>query len=176
MKRNNRFAAVMCALALALVTLLSGCFVPGILPEDTGFNPEDVALVYNGQTVRVKDNALAILNELGDDYTYSESISCKYSANGMDKFFDFADVSITTAPMIPDADHITSVEVWGGSDWKTTRGIGIGSTLADIEAAYGKYYIVDGSMYIYYEDLEEATSSQLYFIIEEGVVTIFGIA
>lgn len=171
--KNKKISLVLCALVLAMVILLTGCAIPALVPS---FTPDDIALSYKGQTVRVKDNALKILDLLGDDYTYSESISCKYSGNGMDKFFDYADVSITTAPMIPDADHITSVEVWNGSDWKTARGIGIGSTLADIEAAYGTAYFVDGGMYIFYEDLEDAASSQLYFIIEDGVVTIFGIA
>jgi len=182
MKKISIRLTAICLLAAALLTALCGCQPAAESTNLGSFSPKDVELVYRGLTVHVDENVAPLLDKLGDDFTYSESISCNYAENGvdgmdgMDKFYDFADVSVTTCPLIPGADYITSIEVWKSAGWTTSKGIGIGSTLADIEAVYGNGYIADSGMYIYYADLEDPTSSQLYFIIEDGVVSIFGIA
>lgn len=180
MKLQNRIIALLCAVILVLTACLCGCSSASA-PAGT-FAPEDAALLFRGQPVRCEDDAAALLALLGSNYEYSESISCNYAHNGingedgMDKFFDFADVSVTTCPMLPGGDYISSIEVWAGADWTSTKNVGIGCTLADIEAAYGKGYVSDGGMYIYYTDISDPASSQLYFLIENGEVTAFGIA
>lgn len=189
MKLNKTFASVCCVIALCLSVILSGCTAapaalessdkPAVIPA---FVQDDAVLLYGELSVRPGDNAAPILDLLGTDYTYSESVSCSCSMNGidgkdgMDKFFDYDDVSITTSPLLPGNDYITSVEVWGGSQWSTSRGIGIGSTLDEVLAAYGTDYLCDSSMYIYYANNADHTSTQLYFIIEDGIVSILGIA
>lgn len=192
MKRSFslRLAALLAAAAMAVTA--SGCIktpdmpapsAPGsVTAADTGsFTPDDIALCCGSATLHIGDDVSAALSALGSDYQYAESPSCNYAHNGpngddgMDKFYDYADASITTCPFQPGGDFIRSAEAWGG-EWVTEDGVGIGSTLSDIQAAYGTGYSDVGGMIIFYSYPEDATSSQLYFLMEGDIVTGIGIA
>jgi len=173
-KTMHIILAVICLLA----SMLTGCTAR----EDAGsFTAEDIALRNGNVRVQYGDNAEAILAALGSDCTYSESPSCNYAHNGpngddgMDKFYDYAQASVTTCPLRPDGDYIRSAEAWGGQ-WLTDDGIGIGSTLEDIRAAYGTGYADEYGMIIFYADPQDPSSSQLYFVMDGDVVTALGIA
>ncbi len=173
------FAILISALSL---NLLTGCQSQTSAPEASAFASSDIALKYQTHVVHVGTGASSLLEALGDGYEYSEAISCNYAQNGvngddgMDKFFDYPGVSITTCPMQPGVDNIRSIEVSGSGQFKTIKGIGIGSSRADIEAVYGKPSAEDNGMLFYYSNPDDPASSQLYFILENDVVTVFGIA
>ncbi len=192
MKRSSILRIVSVFAAAAVAVTVSGCTLTpdepapstpeAVVSTDTGsFSPDDIALCCGSATLRVGDDVSAALAQLGSDYQYAESPSCNYAHNGpngddgMDKFYDYADASITTCPFHPGGDFIRSVEAWGGQ-WGTEDGIAIGSTLSDIQAAYGTGYSDVGGMIIFYSYPEDATSSQLYFLMEGDIVTAIGIA
>jgi len=179
MKKSTIIVIVLIIAAFGL-TLMSGC--QSSAPQGPSFETSDIALNYQGQVVRGGSDASVLISALGDGYEYSEAISCNYAQNGvdgadgMDKFFDYPGVSVTTCPMQPGMDNIRSIEVSEGDQFKTTKGIGIGSSRADIEAAYGKASAEDSGMLFYYSNPNDPASAQLYFILENDVVSVFGIA
>lgn len=179
MKIKNILRLFVCTAVSVLIAAAAGCAGPA--EERAGFSADDIVLRLGETDVRCGDNAENILALLGSGYEYSEAISCNYAHNGangsdgMDKFYDYANVSVTTCPVKPDGDYISSVEVYGG-DWTTAAGIGIGSSVDDIEAAYGTDYHADSEMIIFYSEPDDPASSQLYFVMDGDTVLFFGIA
>ena len=94
----------------------------------------------------------------------------KFSADfeGLDKVFTYDGYEITTYPKT-DGDYIQDVNV-SSETIRTDKGVGVGSTLEDIEAAYGKDYTVSGKMYEYYQD----DTKYIYFFILNDVVQYYG--
>ena len=95
-----------------------------------------------------------------------EAASCYFE--GLDKVFTYDGYEITTYPKT-DGDYIQDVNV-SSETIKTDKGVGVGSTLEDIEAAYGKDYTVSGKMYEYYQD----DTKYIYFFILNDVVQYYG--
>ena len=135
--------------------------------------PEHIATVdeegyvfeYNGVKVRVNTNANDVIPQLGDDYYYFEADSC--AGVGKSKTYTYGNQSfvISTVP-VGDFDLITNITLF--DDTVTTpEGIYIGSTEADVTAAYGQpsQDVVDGH-YIY-----ELNDTMLVINTEDGVVS-----
>ncbi|MFC1764877.1 hypothetical protein ACFL6U_22755 [Planctomycetota bacterium] len=59
-------------------------------------------------------------------------------------------------------------------DFPTSKGITIGSTKANVEAAYGRTYKDEGDTIVYYQDndFENLKAYQLYFVFKGSVVEI----
>lgn len=143
------------------------------VPPSAGFSADDLKLIIDGDTyvcdVKVDDT----LEAFGDDYRYAETISCAY--DGMDKSYAYADVEITTYPQGED-DYILDILVYGG-DVKTTKGITIGASEADVVAAYGDGYEMEGILmrYVIPSGSDKIAGAALEFTMEDGVVTAIGI-
>ena len=75
---------------------------------------------------------------------------------------------MTTFPK-EDGDYIQDINISSGTI-KTDKGIGVGSSLTDVENAYGKDYTVSGKMYEYYQD----DTKYMYFFILNDVVQYYG--
>ena len=95
-----------------------------------------------------------------------EAASCYFE--GLDKVFTYDGYEITTYPKT-DGDYIQDVNV-SSETIRADKGVGVGSTLEDIEAAYGKDYTVSGKMYEYYQD----DTKYIYFFILNDVVQYYG--
>ena len=113
----------------------------------TDFSEADIALVISGKTFAINDPVEAILETLGEDFEYSEMVSGTY--DGFDKLYDYGTITVATVP--PEGkDLIAAVYVLGGDQATTSKGIKIGSTLDEVEAAYGKGYTLDDDMLSYW--------------------------
>lgn len=126
------------AILLAAAMLL--CFA-GCQPAQTE-NPgnqtkepvqDSYSFVYNGTTIALHAPAEAIVAALGEPKKYSESTSCAFE--GLDKSYGYGSFYLETYPL-GDKDYVYG---WYFVDdmVENAEGICIGSTKADVEAAYG---------------------------------------
>lgn len=122
---------------MVLLGILSGC-----TGTKAGFTAKDAEIVVSGVTLKPGMNytepALTGWND------YAELVSCAYV--GMDRIYTYDLVEVFTYPD-GDSDYILDIVVFESAS--TTKGIKIGSTLMDIEKAYGKDYTQDGFMIVY---------------------------
>ncbi len=109
-----------------------------------------------------------VADGLGETSAYMEAASCYYE--GMDKIYTYEGYEVTTYPL-SDGDYIQDISV-SDAAIKMDGGIGIGSSLADVEKAFGSDYTLAGKMYKYYVD----DSRYLYFFIMDDVVKYYGYA
>ncbi|MCR5611977.1 MAG: hypothetical protein K6F68_09155 [Clostridiales bacterium] len=136
---------------------------PAAFDEDA-----DMCVIINGKTFRIHDYVDDILAELGDGYEYSEAISC--TRDGYEKTYEYDGISIYTLPA-DDGDIIYMIEITGG-DYKTARGIGAGSTMEELFAAYGDYYY-DEYYYVFTKsnDPVKISEKRIQVHIENGFIT-----
>ena len=126
------------AILLAAAMLL--CFA-GCQPAETE-NPgsqtkepvqDSYSFTYNGTKIALHAPAAPIIEALGEAKTYSESTSCAFE--GLDKQYGYGSFYLETYPL-GDKDYVYG---WYFVDdmVENAEGICIGSTKADVEAAYG---------------------------------------
>lgn len=135
------------------------------------FLEKDLIFVLNGAEYPLHSDAGKLLAVLGKPDKQSEAVSCAYV--GMDRQFVYkAGIEIDTYP-IKDKDMIDSI-VLTSKDFATAKGITIGSSKVEVEAAYGTTYKDEGEIIIYYQnnDIENLKAYQLYFVFEGTVVEI----
>lgn len=121
----------------------------------------------NGSTLLVPGAKFTADDEgMPETEKYMEAASCYY--DGLDKVFTYDGYEITTYPN-EKGDFIKDINITSQTA-KTDKGIGVGSTLAEVEAAYGKDYTVSGKMYEYYQD----DTKYMYFFILDDVVKYYG--
>ena len=153
-KKNIVIAAVMSVMVFALAACTKK------ETSDTfGYNNGSVLL-----TPGVKFNADA--EGMPETTAYMEAASCYFE--GLDKVFTYEGYEITTYPK-EDGDYIQDVNI-SSETIKTDKGVGVGRTLDEVEAAYGSDYTVSGKMYEYYQDNEK----YMYFFILNDVVQYYG--
>lgn len=157
MRRRTAFV-LMIALALAVCA----CAGSAALAAD------DLAIRIDGFIATPATTMDDVRAALGEAEDYAEAISCVYE--GMDKTFTYGDVTFYTYPD-GETDRLMEVYCTGGNV-ATARGITFGSTVAEIEAAYGKDYTRSGKLLTYElpvsgEDIEPAS---LYFVLENDCV------
>ncbi len=168
---------VLFGLALMLFTGCSNS--DGTVKGDTGLNglndtpgsentgteqtsPEGFAYVHQDTTIPMNVDAAPIVEELGEPADYFEAASCAFQ--GLDKIFYYNGFEVGTYPN-GDTDMISYVNLL--DDTVTTdQGIYLGSTLADMKAAYGEDYTNEGTAYIYRKG-----ETKLTFIVENDAVT-----
>ena len=154
------------ALLLSVVMLL--CFAactPTQTPE-TPDNQEPVqdsfTFTYKGTKIALNAPAEAVVAALGEPLEYSESTSCAF--DGLDKQYKYDSFYLETYPL-NGKDYIYGW--WFVDDLvETEEGICIGSTQADVEAAYGaENYNGSNAFQV------KKGSGSLTIILEDGVVT-----
>jgi hypothetical protein len=122
---------------LVLLSILSGC-----TGARAGFSAKDAEIVISGVTLKpgmeYTEPALTGWND------YAELVSCAYI--GMDRIYTYEKVEVYT---YPDGEKDFVLEIVLLDSAATTKGIKVGSTLADVEKAYGDNYTQDGFMIVY---------------------------
>lgn len=163
MKKRLAFLLTAAALLLCL------CACGG---DSASFSADDLSLTVHGVTVTAETPAADILSALGQDYDYAEAISCVYE--GMDKTFDYADVTLYT---YPDGETDRLMELYCTGDVQTAKGLGLGASKDDIVKCYGQGYTEAGSVLAYElpASAPENLPASLYFLLEKGRVTAIAI-
>ena len=114
-----------------------------------------------GATVSVDEDMAQVLSDLGEAQSYFEAESCAFE--GLDKTYTYPGFVITTRPE-GEKDYVNSIRLTDDSV-STGEGIYIGSTEADVKAAYGEDGGADQGMLSY-----TAGGVSLNFILESGAV------
>lgn len=120
---------------------------------DGRVDASDFAVDVRGTVVKMDEEINGLMNTLGTPDSFVETVS--NPKIGSDKKYIYNGIVIYTNPE-NGRDIVNGIEYCG--EEKTPSGIGIGSTRADIEAAYGIDYVMDPD-YITYMYSENATIS-----------------
>ena len=163
---------------LTLCVLCCACSTPVSAPAEnipaapTGeFSRSDLGLALDGKTYYLREDSADLLAALGDDYEFSEIVSCVYS--GMDKTFVYPGVTVNTVPV--DGKDIIEMITLTDAAYATLRGVKPGQDMGAITAAYGEDYFDDG--YITYSltnDPEDIQAERIQFEFDgEEIGTIY---
>lgn len=102
-------------------------------------------LTYRNCPLPMNAEFAPLLDFLGEPDSYFEAASCAF--DGLDKTYTYAGVEIITYPD-EERDYISSVRILDSSV-STPEGITVGSTRADVIAAYGEDFQEIGEQYVY---------------------------
>lgn len=165
-------------LAVLMVVTLCACSGDGENPA-TSENPGSTAdpsgstATANGYSLQVTGangtvtlyvdmDFSAVVSDLGDANNYFEAPSCAF--NGVDKIYTYSDFEIHTYPD-GEADRISMILLLNDLV-STPEGICIGSSLEDMEAAYGTGYTQSSGAYTYTKD-----NMNLTFLVTDGSIS-----
>jgi hypothetical protein len=135
---------ILVVLAVMLLVFTAGC-TNAEAKAEAGFTEADLFLNINGQQYRCGINIEEIIAVFGDDFEYSEAISCLYE--GLDKSFIYDIAQFYTYPA-RDGDYVNEIYT-DSPEVTTSRGIRVGSTRDDVIAAYGDPAEDTGTLLIY---------------------------
>ncbi len=158
----KKIICVICIFALCL----TGC---GGGNSSSGTAKGFKAIVNGDLEIEPGVSAAAALEALGEPEKYEEAASCYF--DGMDKIFNYGSFEIRTYPK-DGQDMVQDVCIMEPGDKAGSSQITVGSSLADVLAAYGEEYSLVGKMYKYYYDDVRYT----YFFIMDDAVKYFGYA
>ena len=159
------------ALCLVLALSMAACggspaetTAPAVSGEMAPVTPDASSWKYtvNGTDILMHAPAAPVLEALGEPVSYTEEASCAFT--GLDKTYFFGGFYLQTYPL-GDADYIYSLWLIDDSS-STPEGIYIGSSKADVEAAYGAEGFNGSNAYVM-----TGTTSTLTIIMDDGVVT-----
>ena len=153
--------------AAALCLLLAGCG-----GQKADLRAEDVALTVHGTAVTADSSIDSLLDLFGADYDYAEAISCVYT--GMEKTYQYSGCILYS---YPGEQGDCLLEIYCTADAASAKGPGIGSSRAEVEAAYGSGYTQAGDVMTYTLDgagaqMEPAT---IYFELQDDTVCAVGL-
>lgn len=115
-----------------------------------------------GLEIAIDANVAPILSALGEWREYAESASCAFE--GLDKVYTYSGFEIQTYPM-GEQDFVYAIVLY--DDTVTTdKGIHIGSTAADVTAAYGTPEKETATAITY-----NGEGMTLQFLLRDGTVT-----
>jgi len=172
-------AAALILVVIIIAGLFCGCASQsGTVSSGTSkagtFAKSDLYLTIDG-TKYVCDGYIDdVISAFGEDYEYSEGMSCAY--DGMDKVFTYPELDVYTRPD-GDRDIVTEFCAYG-TDVTSSKGIAVGSNGDAVREAYGEPTSATSRL-LRYEIAPASAESEgasLYFKLDsEGVVTAIGI-
>lgn len=140
---------------------------PAAGPQMGVFTSDDLLFEVEGATFALRSDVAPLLAALGEDYEYSEAISCVFE--GFDKTYDYSDVAIYTNPD-GKTDLINEIIVYA-ERYPTAKGVTVGSSRADVVAAYGEPHIDDNGVYTYVDgDPADLANPRILFDTTGGTV------
>jgi hypothetical protein len=145
--------------------------------ETRGTPPEETVRALDIQPVSAEDfrllgfaahqNISDVINALGDDYAYSEAISCDH--DGLDKVYIYDGVEFYTYPN-GESDLISEI-ILTSDKHKTPAGVSVRDSKNAVTAIYGDDFITEGAAIVYKSD-----ASELWFYISENAVEYISLA
>lgn len=129
--------AIALLVALAICAALCACGNRQKTLEET-----DLSMSVNGVEVTTKSSVDTLLTIFDGKYETAEAVSCVYS--GMERTYSNETLSVFTYPGDDGAEHL--MEAYAQANVQTARGITIGSSLKDVEDAYGSDYTRNGNV------------------------------
>lgn len=160
--------AIGMVLALALLLGLCACG-----NQQKELAASDLSMTVNGKTVTAESGVSDVLEVFGGAYDMAEAVSCVYS--GMERTYSGEDFILYTYPGDDGQEHL--MEAYATANVKTARGVAIGSSLKDVEEAYGSNYTRAGSVVTFElpNDNEQMVPAGIYFELEDDIVTAIGV-
>lgn len=132
--------------------------------ENKQENEASYIFTYDGMEISVNEDIESVVNKLGEPIAYYEAASCAF--DGMDKFYTYSSFQLDTYPK--DGKDMLASIYFKDDLVKTTEGISLYMTKADMIKAYGEATTVNGNEYTY-----EKGNGCLYFILEgEEIISI----
>lgn len=119
--------------------------------------------VTQGKSVALGSDMSGVLSSLGNANSVESQLSCH--GVGEDKTYNYNGFVINTYPL-NNKDYVMEVVV-NSSNISTPKGIHIGSSEADVIAAYGSGYNTVGCYYSY----ETGDGKSIQFFIDNGTVS-----
>jgi len=160
--------AIALLLALSLCAALCACG-----SRQKTLDEADLSMTVNGVEVTAKSSVDALLAVFDGNYETAEAVSCVYS--GMERTYSGDGFSVFTYPGDDGAEHL--MEAYAEQNVQTARGVTIGSSLKDVEDAYGPDYTRTGSVVSF--ELPAASSQMvpagIYFELNGDAVCAIGI-
>ena len=155
-------------LALALCMALGAC---GKNRKELAVS--DLSMTVNGRTITAQSEVPDVLAIFDGAYETAEAVSCVYS--GMERTYSGNGLIVYTYPGDDGQEHL--MEAYADADAQTSRGVKIGSSLKDAEAAYGSDYTRAGNVVTFEipTDNENSVPAGLYFELDDDIVTAIGI-
>ncbi len=120
-----------------------------------------LVFIYKDCPLPMNAEFAPLLDFIGEADSYFEAASCAFE--GLDKTYTYSDVEIITYPD-EDVDYISSIRLLSSAA-ATPEGITIGSSRADVIAAYGEDFEESGEQYTY-----EDGDAQLFILFENDAV------
>lgn len=115
-------------------TVVDGSDDNSIVPETSGDADAAVITLADGTSITLGGGAEDVISALGDYSDVFEAPSCVHE--GYDKFYTYSGYSVTTSPDENGVDRVTELSI-DSSDCSLDNGITIGSTIGELQAAYG---------------------------------------
>lgn len=155
-------------LALVLCAALCACG-----NQQKTLETKDLSMTVRGKEVSADASVQALLESFGADYEMAEAVSCVYS--GMERTYAYADLILYTYPGDDGAEHL--MEAYAEAEAHTARGVKIGSSLKDVEAAYGSDYTRAGDVVSFEIPAsgDQMVPAGIYFELNDDMVTAIGI-
>lgn len=160
--------AIALLVALAICAALCACGNRQKTLEET-----DLSMSVNGVEVTTKSSVDTLLGIFDGKYETAEAVSCVYS--GMERTYSNETLSVFTYPGDDGAEHL--MEAYAQANVQTARGITIGSSLKDVEDAYGSDYTRNGNV-VSFElpaSNDQMVPAGIYFELYDDMVIAIGI-
>lgn len=160
--------AILMFLALALCLPLCAC-----AGKDKALQKEDISMTAGETAVTADSQISSLLEAFGENYEMAEAVSCIYT--GLERTYSYDNLILYTYPGDDGAEHL--MEAYASADAKTSRGVAIGSSLKDVEAAYGTDYTKAGSTITFalVASGDQMVPASIYFELDGDTVTAIGI-
>lgn len=126
-----------------------------------------------GQPYALGDEAAPLISAIERKMGAMSLISCEARLfPGEDKEYSNEEIIIGTIPAGPGGVDVIETMLVIGGEWRTARGIRVGSTLEEVAEAYGGEPAIDWNQ-IVYSNGDPATSPVIIFQVKDGAVAAF---
>lgn len=148
---------------LLFALVLSFFMFPGCgEKEEPREEADKYCFVYNGIEIVPGEDIAPVIAALGEPTSYYEAASCAFE--GLDKIYTYGGVQINTYPD-GEVDRVLSVVLLDDA-CLTPEGVGIGSDVEAVIAAYGNEYTSTENSMTYMRG-----DAELKFILRDGCVS-----